>query len=565
MELERLFAVLRKWWWFMLLATIVAGASSYLAVRQQPTTYQARAVVIIGNILNRADVTGNEISLPEQLAAFYAPVAETPAIRDRAKDALGLQFLPGYNARAIPNQPFIEIIVTDTDPERAKAVANEIANQLILQSPTAPDPDDVERAEFISRQINSLQQSVEETERQIMVKQEEIQSLTSARDIAALNAEIDGLQSKLRSTRSLYVDYLTEQGSGAINSMSLFSTADFASPTGSSNMTAVATVAVIGLVLAFGAAYLLEFLDDTVKKPEDLKWSTNLHVLPSVGHISAENSDKSPLVTLFDPRSPTAESYRALRTSIKAVVRDRLHGTLLVTSSRPGEGKSVTSANLAIAMAQQGHNVLLIDADLRRPVLHELFDLKREPGLADLLHELNVNDHLKDVEGLLKGVVQRTPERRLVVLTCGSVKQAAFELLNSEIMQRILDALAHRFDFVILDSPPVLAVSDALALSSQVDYVVMVADSGRIRRKELREAIARLGDANANVIGISLNRVRAKNNGFYYTYYNEYAGEGPKPKKDGRGGKKGRGPSLNTPQKEADWQEPVTQAQTENQ
>lgn len=565
MELERLFAVLRKWWWFMLLATLVAGASSFLAVRQQPATYQARAVVIIGNILNRANVTGNEISLPEQLAAFYAPVAETPAIRERAKSALGLQFLPGYNARAIPNQPFIEIIVTDTDPERAKAVANELANQLILQSPTAPDPDDVERAEFISRQINSLQASIEETESQILIKQGELQGLTSARDIATLNGEIEGLQSKLRATRSLYVDYLTEQGSGAINSMSLFSTADFAAQTSSGSMTAVALVATIGLVLAFGAAYLLEFLDDTVKKPEDIKWATNLHVLPSIGHITAENSDKSPLVTLYDPRSPTAESYRALRTSIKAVVRDRLHGTLLVTSSRPGEGKSVTSANLAIAMAQQGHNVLLIDADLRRPVLHELFDLKREPGLADLLHELNLNDQVKDVEGLLKGVVQRTPERRLVVLSCGMVKQAAFELLNSEIMQRILDALAHRFDFVILDSPPVLAVSDAVALSSQVDYVVMVADAGRTRRKELREAVNRLRDANANIVGISLNRLRAKNNGFYYTYYNEYVvGEG-KPKQNGRG-KKGR-TSLPTAvaQEEGEWPEPLPQAQPENQ
>lgn len=558
MELERLFAVLRKWWWFMLLATLVAGASSFLAVSRQPTIYQARAVLIVGNVLNSPNPTGSQISLPEQLAALYTPIAETQTVRDQTKEALGLKSLPNYVARSVPNTPFIEIVVTDTNPDRAKAVANELANQLVLQSPAAPDPKDVERDQFINRQLVDLQVSIEETEAEILAKEDELQKVTSARDIATLEAEIEGLRSKLRSTRSIYGDYADLIGSGAVNSISPFSSADFAAPIGPNSMMTIVTVAAIGFVLAFGAAYLLEYLDDTVKKPEDLKWATSMHALPGIGRFDNENDEQSSLITLTEPRSPTSESYRALRTNIKAAVQD-LHGTLLITSARPGEGKSVTSANLAIAMAQQGHNVLLIDADLRRPMQHHLFELRREPGLADLLHELNVNDHVKDIEGLLKGVLQRTPERRLVVLTCGSVKQAAFELLSSEIMHKILESLSHRFDFVILDSPPVLAVSDAVALSTQVDYVVVVAEASRIRRKELREVEIRLQEANANIVGVALNRVKAENTGFYYTYYREYTERDTTPKKDGRH-KKAKPTPIDKQKDNEEWQsEPLAQ------
>lgn len=564
MELERLFAVVRKWWWFILLAMVVAGGSSFLAVRRQPANFQARAVLIIGNALNNPTPSGNDFALPEQLAGLYASIADTPPVRESTQEVLGLTSLPSYVARPVTNSPFIEILVTDTNRERAMAVANELAKQLILQSPTAPDPDDLERIEFINSQLVDLQLSIEQTLAEILAKEEELQSVTSARDIATLEGEIEALRSKLRSTRAIYGDYLGNTESGAVNSLSLFSSADTAARIGSGGMMTVAVVAVIGGLLAFGTAYFLEYLDDTIKKPDDIKWASNSHALPGIGRFEAEGPDQSQLITLTDPRSPTSESYRALRTNIKAAVEDHLHGTLLITSARPGEGKSVTSANLAIAMAQQGHNVLLIDADLRRPMQHHLFDLRREPGLADLLHELNTNDHIKDIEGLLKGIVQRTPERRLVVLTCGSVKQAAFELLSSEIMHRILEALLHRFDFVILDSPPVLAVSDAVALSTQVDYVIIVAEAGRIRRKELREVESRLREANANVIGITLNRLKAENTGFYYTYYREYTDQDSAKKKDGRN-KKAKAAALEKPKEGADWQaESLAKPQPEN-
>ncbi len=534
MELERLFVVLRKWWWFMLLAMLVAGVSSFLAVRRQPENFQARAVLMVGNALNNPTPTGNDFSLPQQLAALYAPIAESAAVREHTQEVLGLSFLPAYSARAMTNSPFIEIVVTDTNRERAKAVANELANQLILQSPTAPNPDDVKQAEFVSSQLADLQASIEETQAEILAKENELQSVTSARDIATLEGEIEALRSKLRSTRAIYADYLVGVGGGAVNSITLFSAADAAIPVGSGSMMTVLVVAAIGFMLAFGAAYILEYLDDTIKKPDDVKWVSNLQALPGVGQFEGGGPDQSKLITLTDPRSPTAESFRALRTNIKAAVEDHLSGILLITSARPGEGKSVTSANLAIAMAQQGHNVLLIDADLRRPTQHHLFDLRREPGLADLLHELNINDHIKDLEGLLKGVLQRTPERRLVVLTCGSIKQVAYELLSSEIMHKILDALSNRFDFVILDSPPVLAVSDAVGLSAQADYVIIVGEANRLRRKELREVVDRLREANANVIGITLNRLKPQNTGFYYTYYREYMETDGEKHKDGR-------------------------------
>lgn len=549
----------------MLLAVIVAGVSSYLAVSRQPPTYEARATLSVGNALQETSPTVNDFNLPEMLAALYAPLANKEEVREKTKEALGLSSLPSYVARSVPNTPFIEIVVTDTMPERAQAVANELANQLILQSPTAPKPEDQERAAFINEQLDELQNNIDETREEIAAKQQQLQDATSAREIANLEGEIEGLNSKLRTLRSTFTNLLDNTGSGAVNTITLFNEAELPRRAiGPNSMMTVVVVAAIGFVLAFGAAYLLEFLDDTIKKPDDMKWVTNLPILPGIGKFGTDEASESKLITLTDPRSPTAETYRALRTNIKAAVDKGLHGTLLVTSSKPNEGKSVTSANLAIAMAQQGHNVLLIDADLRRPSQHHLFEANREPGLADLLHELNINDHINDLEGLLKGVLQRTPERRLILLTCGSVRPAAFELLSSEIMTKILDALTQRFDFIIIDTPPVLAVSDAVALSTQVDYVVMVAEAGRVRRKDFKDAEARLNEAHANIVGVALNQVKTQNTGFYYTYYQEYY-DSKEMATGGGQGKRAAGETTGEKSSNGEWSsESVIQPQVKN-
>lgn len=565
MELERLFAVLKKWWWFLALAVVIAGASSYFAISRQPPTFQARAVLMIGNAISNPNPTGNEISLPEQIASLYTPLANSQTVQDRTREALGIESLPSYAALPVPNTPFIEVVVTHSSPELATAVANELANQLISESPTAPKPEEQEQANFIQEQIAKYQADIEETEAEILEKEEMLREATSARDISNLERDIEGLRGKLRTLESTHARYVNSTGSGAVNSLSIFSEAEVPRRPIGPNMTmTVVTVSAIGFILAFSTAYLLEFLDDTIKKPDDLKWAVNQTILPGISKFETEGDDNSPLITLTDPRSPTAETYRALRTTIKAVVEDQLHGTLLITSSQPNEGKSVTSANLAIAMAQQGHNVLLIDGDLRRPTQHHLFNLKREPGLADLLHELNVNDHIKDLESLLKGVLQRTPERRLILLSCGSIRPAAFELLSSEIMSRILESLSQRFDFVIIDSPPVMAVSDAVALSTQVDYVVMVAEAGRIRRKDLKESETRLLEAHANIVGVALNRVKAQNNAFY-SYYTEYYSKPVETLEDADHGRKKAAVPPNQPAAEnSEWHgEPITQAQTE--
>jgi capsular exopolysaccharide synthesis family protein len=525
MELERLWAVLRKWWWFMLLATAVAAVSGFLAVSQQPPIYQTRTTLMIGNVIEQSTPTASAFSLTEQLAALYADIANRRTVRDQTKEVLGLEGLPNYFARPVPNSPFIEIIVTASNPVVAQAVANELANQLILQSPTAPKPEEQEREAFVESQLNDLQANIEETELEIAAKQSELEKAFSAVEIAALETEVSALQAKLRTLRTNYGDLLSSTQGGALNTLTVIDPAALpTTPIGPNSMVTILTVSAVGFVLAFATAYLLEFLDDTIQKPSDIKWVSNLPVLPGIGKYEVSEGLR-PLITLTDPRSPAAENYRALRTTVKAAMQENQFQTLLVTSSKPGEGKSLTSANLAITMAQQGHKVLLIDADLRRPSQHKLFNLGKEPGLADLLQVLYINDQIKDPEAMLKGLVQRTPERRLVLLTCGDVQPAAFELLSSDIMHKMLTLLEQRFDYIILDTPPILAVSDATALSTQVDCVLVIGDAGRVRRKELKNTIGRLQEANATILGLTINRLKTQSGSYYYNYYHEYMNE----------------------------------------
>src|SRR6266545_3276243 len=141
MELSAFFTPLRRWWWLLLAATLIAAASSYLFVRDQPPLYEAKTTLLIGRAFENPNPTSNELTLGQQLATTYADLAQRQPVRLQTMAALGLDSLPQYNARALPNGQLLEIAVIDTDPQRAMAVANELARQLILQSPTAPKPE----------------------------------------------------------------------------------------------------------------------------------------------------------------------------------------------------------------------------------------------------------------------------------------------------------------------------------------------------------------------------------------------------------------------------------------
>lgn len=208
------------------------------------------------------------------------------------------------------------------------------------------------------------------------------------------------------------------------------------------------------------------------------------------------NQSLNSLITLSDPRSPAAEAFRTLRTNIYFSSLDRTLQTLVVTSAAPSEGKSTVLANLAVAMAQGDRATILVDADLRRPTLHEIFGLKNDIGLTSLFI---------DKKSAIEPALQDVGVANLQILTSGPLPPNPAEVLGSQRMLDVIENLKQHADIVLFDAPPVMAVTDASVLGTRVDGVLLVINSGHTRREHAKRAKAQLEKLNIRVVGAVLN------------------------------------------------------------
>ncbi|MEY2401634.1 MAG: polysaccharide biosynthesis transport protein, partial [Ilumatobacteraceae bacterium] len=251
---------------------------------------------------------------------------------------------------------------------------------------------------------------------------------------------------------------------------------------------------VVGLLLGLGAAFLIDHLDDSIRSTDDLvRLGSDVPVLATVPNVSSR--DNRP-IAISAPDTPAVESYRNLRTNIQFLGIERKMRSIQVTSTRPGEGKTTTAANLAVVLSQAGSNVVLVDADLRKPDLHRLFAVDGSNGLTNNL-----------AGDPMELTIQRITDQ-LWVIVGGPIPPNPSELLSGRRMDAFADELGRRFDYVIIDSAPILAVSDAAALSRHVDGVLLVAQAKRVSLPQLRESIATLERVGAPLLGIVLNRAK---------------------------------------------------------
>jgi polysaccharide biosynthesis transport protein len=521
MELREFFAPLMRWWWLLLAAAGVAAIFSLIVGLQQPPVYQTSTTLMIGRAMDDPNPSDMQLYTSQQLATTYADIVARRPVREATMAALGLDWLPKYVARPVTNTQLMEIVVDDTDPARAQAVATELANQLILQSPTSRQEDQA-RQGFINQQLDDLEQKIGETQVEIDARQSELSNLTSARQIADTQNQIYALQTKLDTLRSNYTELLANTQRGALNTLTIIEPAVLPEePVGPNVPLLVIIAASFALAVAIGATYLLDYLDNTIKSPEEIKRLTGLPMLVGIPTITGEAYPEK-LITITHPRSPISEAYRSLRTGVQFSTIDRPeNNAVLVTSASPSEGKSITAANLATVIAQAGLRVLLIDSDLRRPVMHKIFELENHTGLTDLLRNVKLNDLEESVNAWLDKVAQPTKTEGLWVLTSGPIPPNPSEILGSKTNQMLLDSLKHHFDYVVLDSPPVLLVTDAVVLSTQVDGTVLVVDADQTQKNQLRQSVERMREVNANLLGIVVNRLSPKMDGYsgYYHYY----------------------------------------------
>ncbi len=522
---------LRKWWWLIVAATLVAAVSSFLATRQQPPIYRTRTTVMVGSAIENPNPSGNEFWLTQQLATTYADIVKRDPVRNATMAALGLTWLPEYQARVVPNTQLVEILVTDTSPERAQAVADELARQLVLLSPTAPGREDQQRQAFINQQLSDLEVKIQETQEEITRKQAELANMFSARQIADTQTQIAGLQNKLSTLQANYAALLANTQRGALNTISVIEPAALPTiPVGPNKPATILLAAAIGLLLAVGAAYLLEYLDDTMKNPDDVQKAvglTTLGAVPEVTGVAAGND----LVVLAGGQSAATEAFRILRTNLQFAAVDRPVRTLVISSPAPREGKTLTSSNLGVAFAQAGQRVILVDADLHRPRLHRVFGLRNNVGLTSALLE---------PRPAIDGLLQETAVPGLQVLTSGPLPPNPAELLASRRMREFTEALAQAADIVIFDTPPITALADAAIVSSQVDGVLLVVSAGNTRREMARRALAALQRVNARVVGALINRMPVQGAGYYYYYYYYYGRYYGEDDNGGRRNHKGR-------------------------
>ena len=293
----------------------------------------------------------------------------------------------------------------------------------------------------------------------------------------------------------------------------------------------------VGLGLGIGLTFLREYMDTSLKSMEDVE-RLGFTVLGSIPFITPERTNRnkqdpngeislieSRLITHFAPKSPISEAYRTLRTNIQYTKVDRPIKTVLVTSPGPGEGKSTSVANLAIAFSQMGASTLLVDTDLRRPVLHGIFGQSRTAGLTNVLIG----------KAALEEAIKLTKIDNLSILTSGTLPPNPSEMLASQAMERFIQEASNRYDVVLFDSPPVIAVTDAAVLATKLDGVVLVVKSGQSGKDALDRSRVLLENVNAKIFGILLNGVNVNQmyGSYYYYYHYYYYGDGKHKKKKG--------------------------------
>jgi polysaccharide biosynthesis transport protein len=281
---------------------------------------------------------------------------------------------------------------------------------------------------------------------------------------------------------------------------------------------------VVGLFGGIGLAFFFEYLDNTIKSPEEIEAKLGLPVLGIVPVMESTEENIEEII-MKDPQNVVSESYKTLRTAIMLSSANRPPKNILITSMGPEEGKTVTSVNLSLTIARSGYSVLLIDGDLRKPRVHSIFGLNNLSGLSTFLAGAT-----NDIETVFK-----QPATNLTVIPSGPPPPNPSELLGSARMNELMRILNDKFDVIIWDSPPLLTVTDSLILSKILDGTIIVTRAGKTTYEVVRRGIRsmkgrRTGDMESHVLGIVINALDLKKSDYYYNYYNYYSSPGQESK-----------------------------------
>src|SRR5688572_3275406 len=504
MEMRNVMNSILRRWWLLVVLTAIGAILGYAISRAQTPVYHASTTVLVGESITSSSVGRVDIQISEALIQTYAEIARRQPIMQGVVTTLNLNeswqdLSKRVSVTPIESTQLIEIGVEANSPEQARIVADEIVNQLILLSPSSfENPDNQLTTSFNREQIINLQERIVAGQQRLSEIDSAINNSVSEVELTALQQEKTALEGFIIEWERNYTQLLTlTEPRRDPTQLSVVE------PAHSSNRMIRPRILLntvlggaIGMILALGLIFLLDFLDDTYRSLKDFPRPEDVNILGSIRKIRGQKlSDK--IIAHLEPHSPITESYRIIRSRLPFKRGDNLARSIMVTSSMPEEGKSVTAANLAVVFAQANYKTVLVDADLRHPVLHKAFNVKNEAGLGDMLSSRGMR---------IEDCIKNTSVNNLQILTSGEPLPDPSSQLGSERMEQILRDLKKIADIVIFDTPPALVFADAITLSSRIDGIIMVIRAGKSTRGAVNQTLLDLQNANANLLGSIFNQ-----------------------------------------------------------
>lgn len=546
MEIAQYIRLFRKWLWLIIIAAFVAGGIGFVVRSIQPPVYTARATIAIGSFIQAPNPDTSDIYTGVELAQTYSVLATSRNVTQPVVDNLNLEISPeglsGYiDTRIVTGTALMVISVRYGDPILAADIANEVAQQLINNSPTNLTPEQQSQIDLANEQIARLTEQLDQSRIELERIDEALIRVTDTAEQTRLSERRDALidqTNQASATIAQFSDTITRLQERT-NSVDIVEQARVpTAPSGAGPFNITMLAALVGVVLAGAAILLIEYLDDTIRTTEEAAQTLALPVLGGIPVFGKpKDAYKERLITTLPLLvSLVSEGYRTVRTNLLFSAEMGNKKVFIVTSPGPGEGKSVTTANLAISMALAGMRVLLIDADLRRPRVHEVFNLKNDFGLTTLLYATQQDGIVPMgtdvyVPEKITQCLQDTHVPKLRVITSGFIPENPVEVLGSVLMKRWVENFqnASNIDIVLIDTPPSLAMTDSVILAASTNAdVILVVDARRTRRDAAKKVKEQFAGVGTKIRGVVVNRVNPKDEVYYgygygYGYYNYYS------------------------------------------